>query len=170
MCHACSRVLGVPEPLDPKTLFRVLDHHGVDYLLIGALAASLHGSPLGGVEAEICPADSEANRAALALALDDLIASNDPVLDKRTPARLTTRAGALRISFAHAPQMEFAVLASRAGEVELFGVRVRALSLADMILNAELGNRLEERAMLPHLYALEDEIAAIERERTEGAK
>lgn len=35
----------VPAPFDPAGILRVLDDHGVDFVLIGGVAARLHGSP-----------------------------------------------------------------------------------------------------------------------------
>ena len=44
-----------PAPLDPERLFAVLRGHRVDYVLIGGLAAVLHGSALVTNDADICP-------------------------------------------------------------------------------------------------------------------
>lgn len=38
---------------DPEAILRALDDNGVDYILIGGLAARLHGSPLTTVDADI---------------------------------------------------------------------------------------------------------------------
>lgn len=59
-------------PLDADELFAYLDRHGVRYVLIGGLAAVLHGSPLLTSDADICPARDPDNLIRLAAALDDL--------------------------------------------------------------------------------------------------
>src|SRR5918994_895736 len=46
--------------------------HGVDYVVIGGLAAVLHGSPTVTGEADICPERSNANLARLADALREM--------------------------------------------------------------------------------------------------
>src|SRR5947199_8552618 len=51
-------------------MFRTLEAHGVRYLLIGGLAATLHGSPLHTGDADICPAKDAANLERLARALE----------------------------------------------------------------------------------------------------
>jgi len=78
---------------------------------------------------------------------------------------LQTRAGEFDIAFEPAAFSGFEALAEHAVDFDLYGVRVRVASLADIIKSKETANRLRDQAALPHLYALEDEIAAIERER-----
>src|SRR5437867_4635210 len=51
-------------------MFRTLEAHGVRYVLIGGLAATLHGSPLRTGDADICPAKDAANLERLARALE----------------------------------------------------------------------------------------------------
>ena len=59
-------------PLDPERLFAVLARHAVDYVLIGGLAAVLHGSALVTNDADICPNRDPENLARLADALREL--------------------------------------------------------------------------------------------------
>ncbi len=47
--------------LQPDELFACLDRHQVQYVLIGGLAAVLHGSPLPTVDADICPSRDREN-------------------------------------------------------------------------------------------------------------
>jgi hypothetical protein len=42
---------------------------------------------------------------------------------------------------------------------DIDGVPVRVAALRDVIRSTETANRAKDRATLPHLYALEDEIA-----------
>ena len=53
-------------------LFTCLDRHGVQYVLIGGLAAVLHGSPLPTLDADICPARTPENLVRLAAALREI--------------------------------------------------------------------------------------------------
>lgn len=48
-------------PLQADEIFACLDRHGVRYVLIGGLAAVLHGSPLATFDADICPAGDTEN-------------------------------------------------------------------------------------------------------------
>lgn len=59
-------------PFDPERLIRTLGHHRVKFVLIGALAARLHGCPRLTADADITPADDERNLQRLAATLSDL--------------------------------------------------------------------------------------------------
>ena len=52
---------------DPEAILKVLESHGVDYVLIGGLAATLHGSPIRTGDADICPSPETPNLVRLAL-------------------------------------------------------------------------------------------------------
>ena len=51
---------------DPESLLRHLSRRKVDYVLIGAFAAALHGSPLPTMDLDVCPARNDENIARLA--------------------------------------------------------------------------------------------------------
>ena len=59
-------------PLQAEEIFACLDRHAVRYVLIGGLAAVLHGSPLTTVDVDICPERGPDNLTRLAAALDEL--------------------------------------------------------------------------------------------------
>lgn len=63
-------------------MLRVLEHHGVHYVVIGGLAATLHGSPLRTGDADICPARDRANLTRLA---DALVAMGARIRTADTP-------------------------------------------------------------------------------------
>jgi hypothetical protein len=173
----------VVEPLDPETLFRVLDAQAVDYVLIGGLAANLHGSPLVTNDADICPRRTPENLQRLALALCDLdarirttaepdglaFACDAEFLERIQMVNMQTRAGEFDISFEPAAFPGYDELAGRATTMEIFGVPVKVASLRDIITSKETANRTKDRGALPHLYALEDEIAAMKREEPEAS-
>ena len=62
----------MPAALDPQCLFTVLDEHGVDYVLIGGLAAVLHGSTAMTNDADILPDNDAHNIERLGVALGEL--------------------------------------------------------------------------------------------------
>jgi hypothetical protein len=163
----------VPEPLRPQELFDTLARHHVDYVLIGGLAATLHGSSALTNDADICPAPSRDNLERLADALRDMDArirsdlESDGVafsLDADFLARmnfvnLTTRFGDFDIAFRPTGSLGYDDLVQRATEVAIDGTIVPVASLADIIRSKEVANRPKDRATLPILYALQDEIA-----------
>jgi hypothetical protein len=164
----------VPEPLDPQRIFTVLERHGVDYVLIGGLAAVLHGSALVTNDADICPRRTPENLERLAAALRALDARlrtrGDPqgvefacdasFLGGVNLLNLETSAGQFDIAFSPAGFDGYDALAASADAYEIDGTRVQVAALRDVIHSKETANRLKDQAALPHLYALEDEIAA----------
>lgn len=59
-------------PFQPEEILRVLDHHGVEYVVIGGVAATLHGSILSTTDLDICPARDPKNLVRLAAALKEI--------------------------------------------------------------------------------------------------
>src|SRR5471030_2767108 len=59
-------------PYRPDKLLEVLERHGVDYVVIGGLAAELRGSPYATRDVDVTPARTKANFTKLAAALREL--------------------------------------------------------------------------------------------------
>ena len=59
---------------DPEEIIRVLARHGVRYVLVGGVAARLHGSPTLTEDVDVTPERSADNLGRLAAALGDLSA------------------------------------------------------------------------------------------------
>ena len=59
-------------PLDPACIFEVLARHGVEYVLVGGLAAVLHGSTAMTNDADIVPDAAGDNLTRLSAALVEL--------------------------------------------------------------------------------------------------
>lgn len=57
---------------EPEALLATLNRHGVAYVLIGGLAATLHGSTVRTGDADICPSTARDNLERLAAALAEL--------------------------------------------------------------------------------------------------
>src|SRR5262245_9791851 len=72
---------------------------------------------------------------------------------------LTTRFGDFDIAFRPAGSQGYDDLVQRATEIEIDGTVVPVASLADIIRSKEIANRPKDRATLPILSALQDEIA-----------
>jgi hypothetical protein len=164
----------LPEPLQPEAIVRTLAKHKVDYVLIGGLAAVLHGSPAMTNDADICPEPSLDNLRRLAAALRDMkarirseevpdglkFAVDEHFLSKMPMVNCTTRYGDFDIA-SHPTGFNggYAELAAHAVEFDVDGTRVKVAALADIIRTKETANRAKDHATLPLLYALQDELA-----------
>ncbi len=155
-----------------EELFACLDRHGVQYVLIGGLAAVLHGSPLPTVDADICPSPAPDNLQRLAHALHDLEAR---IRTPDTPGgvafpheprflagvqmlNLVTRAGDLDLSFTPAGTAGYADLSVQASRMVILGVPVTVAALEDVIRSKEAANRPKDLRALPMLRQLLAEI------------
>lgn len=145
-------------PLDPELLITTLARHGVKYVLIGAAAARLQGFPRMTAVADITPARESENLARLAGALQDL---NARVYTESVPEglpfdcsartlgraefwNLTTSAGRLDVAFMPSGTAGYDDLVRRAVAFEVFGVRLEAASLADIIRSKEAAGRAQD--------------------------
>lgn len=137
---------------------RALSKHRVKFVLIGALAARLHGFPRLTADADITPAGDKANLERLASALKDLDAKvyteSVPAglaFDKSAAAlgraqlwNLVTNAGRLDIAFMPAGTTGYEDLARDAEKFEAFGVVFLAASLDDIIRSKEAAGRAKD--------------------------
>ncbi len=170
--------LRIPEvPFDPERTITTLAAHAVEYVLIGGLAGTLHGSPLATVDADITPKWSAENLQALADALRGLGAQLCvPGLDVGVPMELApewfqsmttitfvTTAGMLDVAFQPDGQPRgYDDLVGGAVTIEVFGHPVRVAALQDIIDSKRAAGRAKDRHALPYLeelrrQSLEDE-------------
>lgn len=155
-------------PFDPEEILRVLEHHGVRYVLIGGLAATLYGSPHVTTDVDITPEREKHNLKRLARALEDLDARvrvegerdgmpfdrSARMLDRVSLLNLTTRAGDLDLSFEPEGTGGFADLRRHAVEIEIRGLRIPVAALADIVRSKEAADREKDRLTLPTLRRL----------------
>ncbi len=146
-------------PLDPERLIQTLGRHDVAYVLIGALAARLHGFPRLTADADITPARNAENLERLAAALRELGARVytesvpeglpfDPsaaTLDRADLWNLVTAAGRLDIAFTPSGTRGYEDLRSGAIRFEVFGVEILASDLPDIIRSKEAADRPQDR-------------------------
>lgn len=159
-------------PLDPICLFEVLAEHGVAHVVVGGTAAVLHGSPTATFDVDIVPSSDRANLVRLSHALIELEAKLrapdtpegidfDPhpeLLASMRTLNTVTRCGNLDLTFTPAAVGGFDQLAPRAVRVDLDGVVVNVASLDDVIRSKRAADRPKDRAVLPLLEALRDEL------------
>jgi hypothetical protein len=152
----------------PEEIFRRLGEHEVHYVVIGGVAATLHGSPLRTGDADICPErglDNLQRLAAALRAMDARIRAEDAPeglafgCDARFLAgiellNLTTRYGDLDISFRPAGTEGFPDLVRGVVHYDLEGLVVPVADLADVIRSKEAANREKDRMALPVLREL----------------
>lgn len=156
--------------LDADRILRVLTQHEVNFLVIGALAATMQGSPLRTEDIDICPSRSEENLTRLASALVALNAGEwDPRKDE-VAARdwsaellatdktwiLITDHGRLDLVFAPAGATGYEELKPRSLEVRLDDLIVRVAALDDVIRSKEATGRDRDLAQLPTLKRLRE--------------
>lgn len=145
-------------PLDPELLITTLARHGVKYVLIGAVAARLQGFPRMTADADITPARESENLVRLAAALRDLEARvyteavpeglpfdcSAGALARAERWNLTTAAGRLDVAFTPSGTAGYDDLIRGAVAFEVFGVRLDAASLADIIRSKEAAGRPQD--------------------------
>lgn len=157
---------------DPVCLLNVLANHDVDHVLIGGLAAVLHGAPITTTDADIVPDMSRDNLRRLSEALKDLNARlrtpTDPdgvafdphpqLLASMSVLDMTTRCGDLDLTIMAAGIAGYADARRDAVVFAVADITVAVAALDDIIRSKETADRPKGRAALPILYALRDEI------------
>lgn len=160
---------------DPLRIVEVLDHHGARYVLIGGMAARLHGSPLLTEDADVVPAMDDENLRRLAAALRELDArlavegvdgGLDVPLDEHTFSSpimgFETTAGAIDVAHEAVGRGGYERLAAHAVTFEIAGVRILVAALDDIIASKTAADRPKDRLHLPVLAALQEELGAHE--------
>lgn len=158
---------------DPERVLEVLHRHGVEYVLIGGLAAVAHGSPLPTTDVDVTPDRDPENLDRLAGALRELqarIRTSDPdgvvfpidggfLAAQPRMLNLTTSAGDVDLTFRPAGfEGGFDDLVAESEPVELVeGVSTRVANLRAIIHSKETADREKDRRALPYLWALLEE-------------
>ena len=161
---------------DFDRIVSTLSRHGVAYVLIGGAAALAHGSTLATEDVDLTPARDQPNLDRLGDALLELQArlrtANEPdgvefpcngrfIAAMPLMLNLTTTAGDIDVALTPTGFAEgYDALAPRAIEVDFGnGTIVLVAALDDIITSKRAADRPKDRAALPYLEALADEIA-----------
>ncbi len=148
-----------PAPLDPELLFTTLARHRVKYVLIGALAARLQGFPRMTADADITPARERENVERLAAALGELDARvytdtvpeglpfdcSAAMLERGELWNLVTSAGRLDVAFRPSGTEGFEDLTRDAVSFDVYGTRLFAASLEDIVRSKKAADRPQDR-------------------------
>jgi hypothetical protein len=161
---------------DPVAVLRILDEHGVDFVVVGGIAARLRGAPLLTQDVDVTPATDRRNLERLAAALEDLDArlrtATEPagvpfpfdpgLLESATVWTLTTKHGDLDLVVSPAGTGGYRDLITDADELKVAvkpDLLVKVASLADVIRSKEAAGREKDRAALPLLRRTLEESA-----------
>lgn len=146
-------------PFDPERLLVTLDRCGVEYVLVGALAARLQGFPRLTADADLTPAPGAENLERLATALRDLDARvytesvpeglhfdcTAATLARSDLWNLVTAAGRADLIFHPAGIESYQRLRAGAVRFEIYGRTVLAASLRDILRSKEAADRPQDR-------------------------
>ena len=159
-------------PFDPLEALRVLDSHGVRFILIGGYAAAIRGSPVITGDLDLCYARDPENLERLAAALHELGATlrgatpDVPFhLDPRTLERgdaftFNTSVGPLDCVGTPAGTAGFKELESDATDEDLDGLTVRVASIEDLMRMKRAAGRPKDLIGLEWLGAVREELEA----------
>ena len=149
----------VVAPFDPERIITTLARHDVKYVLIGAVAARLQGFPRMTADADITPARDPENLRRLAAALRELDARvytdsipeglafdcSAQTLSRADLWNLVTTAGRLDVAFQPSGTGGYDDLVRDAVAFDVFGVRLDAASLEDIVRSKEAADRPQDR-------------------------
>lgn len=156
--------------LDAGKLLRTLRAADVRFVLIGGLAAQVHGSPSLTLDVDICFDLDRSNLDRMARCLADLAAYRRDMppgvqspLDERALRAgdvftLRTRHGDLDLLAHPDPGLDYASLERHAITAEVLGVEVKVASLDDLMAMKRAAGRPKDRIELEILGALREEI------------
>lgn len=153
---------------DPAAVLAVLRGHEVRFVLIGGIAAAIHGSPYVTTDVDVTPQVDRQNLERLSAALVELEArvrteglteglpfAHDPEsLGRATIWNLTTRFGDVDLVLRPAGTDGFDDLTRDATDLVILGVVVRVASLADVVRSKAAAGREKDRLQLPLLRRL----------------
>lgn len=158
---------------DPRPICQVLNEEGVKYVVVGGLAAVVHGSPLPTEDIDVVPERTSDNFERLAIALKRLGAKLrteagpveapiDAAFIQAMPLmlNLVTDFGDIDLTFEPSgPRVGYAAWNVDASPITIGdGIVIRVASLQAVIDSKRAANRDKDLRALPYLESLLDEI------------
>ncbi|MGI9081269.1 MAG: hypothetical protein ACR2FZ_03175 [Thermoleophilaceae bacterium] len=156
----------MPAEFRPRALLRDLTAHGVDFVVVGGVAALLHGTDRNTFDLDICPAGDRPNLDALGKALVELkvrlrgIEEDVPfVPDGRSLAKmriltLDTSLGPLDVLLQPDGSPPYAKLRQRATRVDIGPATVLIASIDDLLSMKRAANRDKDKLDVESLDAI----------------
>ena len=154
-------------PFAPVDLLRVLVDHGVEFILIGGLAATVRGSPFATLDVDVVPRREASNLERLSEALRALearvyvsaaealpFAHDGRTLGDVDVWNLSTPLGGLDITFVPTGTQGYADVAERAETIDIGDLDVRVAALQDIIRSKAAAGREKDQIVLPTLRRL----------------
>lgn len=150
-------------------ILRVLSRHEVEFMVVGGIAAILHGSPLTTEDLDVLFRLSGENTVRLHRALSELDAEYlDPAGRRIAPTvqrlatqrmhLLRTKLGRVDVMPSIGKDLRYEDLLGRSRQLEVAGSRVRVLELEAIIESKEQADRPKDRFQLPYLKQLAVEL------------
>jgi hypothetical protein len=151
--------------MQPEAIFRSLAEHGVEYVLVGGLAATAHGASLVTLDTDICFRQTPANCERLAEALGSLGAEIFPtrpilipitgeLLQTHRIVHLRTQAGRLDV-MAEVPGLgNYAAISPGVAIISVGDLQVPILSLDQLIQAKSVLSQPKDREHLDQLLAI----------------
>ena len=158
---------------DPLLILATLRRHRVKFVVVGVMAAAMHGSDMVTFDLDVTPERHQDNLNCLAVALRELeatirIEGTDEGVEFEPSAaffanvtilNLTTVHGDLDLVMVPAGLSGYDAISRGAQEIEIDGVVIQVASLSDVIASKEASNRAKDRLTLPGLRILQRKIA-----------
>lgn len=160
-----------PRFFEPDRILRVLADHQVRFILVGGIAATVHGSPSVTYDVDVAPEQSPENLERLAAALTELgaVRYTEPEEDLAEPSadELLARVEQFASPIGYIDVLRelravggYDQLMAAAELIDIAGVSVYVAALDDIIASKQAAHRPKDLAQLPALYALRDELRA----------
>lgn len=156
----------MPADFRPRRLLEHLTRHGVEFVVVGGIAAVLHGSERNTFDLDVCPAQDPANLDALGSALIEIdarlrgIEEDVPfVPDGRALAgieilTLATSLGPLDVLVRPHGSPSYAAVRRRATRMDLGSAAVLVASIDDLIAMKRESDRPKDREDVERLEAI----------------
>lgn len=152
----------LPPPLAATELLPVFDRHGVQFIVVGAVAAVAAGAPILTQDVDLLIDGEETNLERILAVCAELGATyKDPAGRLLVPDMGTLRSFRLHLLRTRLGEVDllreigdgwtYRDMLARSGEVDLGPARVRVLDLEAVIASKRFANREKDRAVLPVL-------------------